>query len=347
MSIEHGYTWLIGSGLAFAVAVAVGITIRRGAPGRVRRIMAWTTVALASIVALLLAVPGVYLSWAQHRPHPASERRVLVPGVEYERTTRTAPRPMVVHTLSVDLSTPGLSFVVTPREAMPIDGFTLRARKTSAFAREFDCDAAINANYFFPFRSNTPWDYYPKAGEGCEVLGLAQADGDRYGTKPWRGGTVYLAPGGRVSIDVPPTDVSDSLVSIVSGAGLIVRDGRVVDDLARDELALKPYPRAALGLNRDRTRMTWVVIDGKQINYSEGATLAEFADVLLAMGIDHAVRLDEGGSATLVGDGRVLNVPTNTRLIGRERPVANHLGIRVRDAGGRPRLSAAATRAGP
>ena len=81
-------------------------------------------------------------------------------------------------------------------------------------------------------------------------------------------------------------------------------------------------------------RLFLVVVDGKQPNYSEGVTLAEFADLLIGYGVDTAARLDEGGSATLVAEGPggkpvVLNCPIHTRIPGRERPVANHLGIYV------------------
>ena len=47
-----------------------------------------------------------------------------------------------------------------------------------------------------------------------------------------------------------------------------------------------------------------------------------------------AIELDGGGSATLVTEGEdgqpeVLSSPIHQRIPGRERPVANHLGVRV------------------
>ncbi len=75
-----------------------------------------------------------------------------------------------------------------------------------------------------------------------------------------------------------------------------------------------------------------MVVDGKQPRYSEGATLEELAAILLEHGASDAVRLDEGGSSTLVirgpsGRPMLLNCPINSRIPDYERPVANHLGI--------------------
>jgi exopolysaccharide biosynthesis protein len=75
------------------------------------------------------------------------------------------------------------------------------------------------------------------------------------------------------------------------------------------------------------------VVDGRQPNYSEGMSLPELAQVMLDYGADTALNLDGGGSSTLVMEGNdgkphVLNSPIHGRVPpGRERPVANHLGI--------------------
>jgi hypothetical protein len=283
-------------------------------------------------VVLVCAVPGIYFFWAQHRSPPPALTRQIVAGVQYERIVYEHPRKMVLHTMTIDLSTPGLQFIVTP--PAPGGGHLMSARKTSTFAREFDCDAAINGNYFRPFWSNMPWDYYPHAGDGCDVVGIAASAGDLYGAAAWRPGVVYLSADNRVTIDEsPPPEVG--VFNAIAGNGLLVRNGRVTKPLESDEQALKPYPRAAIALNYDHSQMVWVVLDGKQLGYSEGATLAEFAEILVGLNADIAVRMDEGGSATLVGRNEagmpvVLNSVTNTRIIGRERPVANHLGLRVR-----------------
>jgi exopolysaccharide biosynthesis protein len=76
-----------------------------------------------------------------------------------------------------------------------------------------------------------------------------------------------------------------------------------------------------------------IVVDGRQPNYSEGVTLPELTQIVIEHGGDAALNLDGGGSSTLVvegpkGEPAVLNSPVHGRIPpGRERPVANHLGV--------------------
>jgi exopolysaccharide biosynthesis protein len=98
-----------------------------------------------------------------------------------------------------------------------------------------------------------------------------------------------------------------------------------LDDSERD-------PRTGLGFNKNGRWLYLVVVDGRQPFYSSGATFDELADVLLAHGAHFAMSLDGGGSSTMVikgADGQpiILNSPIDQYVPGRERPVANHLGI--------------------
>ena len=121
----------------------------------------------------------------------------------------------------------------------------------------------------------------------------------------------------------------------VSGNGFILRDGREPAAFAEDEEAKDGLnARVSAGLDRGRRHLILAVVDGKQPHYSEGATLPEMAAILRHYGADTAIRLDEGGSATLVAEGPSgqpidLNCPIHARVPGTERPVANHLGISV------------------
>lgn len=79
-------------------------------------------------------------------------------------------------------------------------------------------------------------------------------------------------------------------------------------------------------------RASRAVVDGRQPNYSEGVTLEELALLLREYGAHDAMNLDGGGSTTLVMEGDngqpvLLNSPIDSRIPGRERAVANHLGI--------------------
>jgi hypothetical protein len=244
---------------------------------------------------------------------------------------------MVIHVVMVDLTRRGVRCVVTPGE--PTAGRQLRARTTTRFLADFHAQLAINANYFRPFRSAAPWDFYPHEGDGVDVVGFAAAGGVAYSPKPWHGGMLYVRPDGRPTFD-PPAD--SDVFAAVSGNGFVLREGQPADHFPdAPDVSNGLDARAAVGLDRNERIMVLMVIDGKQPNYSEGATQQELADLLRAYGADTAIRLDEGGSATLAaqapdGHSALLSCPIHTRIPGRQRPVANHLGIIVPHSGQTP-----------
>jgi exopolysaccharide biosynthesis protein len=91
------------------------------------------------------------------------------------------------------------------------------------------------------------------------------------------------------------------------------------------------HPRTAAGVTRDGRTLLLFVLDGRQPGWSIGATLPELAALMIEAGAWNAVNLDGGGSSAMWrrepgGAGRVLNRPSDRRV----RPVANHLGIRLR-----------------
>jgi hypothetical protein len=276
---------------------------------------------------LLLIGFAAYWVWYAHRPQPAPLTTELASGITYVRESRTSPRPLAIHRVEIDLTTPGLEFVVTP--AQPTGDYDLPARRTSRFAREFDVQVAINAGYFYPFRSDGPFDYYPHVGDPVNVIGPAVSAGRWYST-PKAGYTLFaITPDNRVAFGQDRVFVWNG----VSGHPRLLKDGQVPADVDEDS---GPNPRTAVGVDRTGTRMFWLVIDGRQPRYSEGTTFRELAELLKEFGAWDALAVDGGGSSTLVarssdGETKVLNCPIHGRHPpGVERPVANHLGVRVR-----------------
>jgi hypothetical protein len=290
---------------------------------RLRRRRGW--IDLLPLPALLLVLFAGYWVWYFHRPQPVLERRELAPGVTYVRESRRTPRPVVVHVVEIDLDTAGLEFLVTP--VRPTGNYDLPARTTSQFAREFDVQVAINASYFYPFRSDGPLNYYPHRGDPVNVTGSCVSGGRWYST-PEPGYTLFaITPDNRVA-------VGDRMVHVwnaVSGQPVLLKDGEMPD--LDDE---HPEPRTAVAVDRAGRRMFWLVVDGRQPGYSEGVTFRELAGLCREAGGWDALALDGGGSSTLVAREpgqapRVLNDPIHGRHPpGVERPVANHLGLRVR-----------------
>lgn len=81
------------------------------------------------------------------------------------------------------------------------------------------------------------------------------------------------------------------------------------------------HPRAAIGVDR-KGRIHVVAVDGRQPGYSDGMTLQELGDFMLAHGITDAMNLDGGGSTTVVVAGRIVNRPSDANG---ERAVSNAL----------------------
>ncbi|MBI5838529.1 MAG: phosphodiester glycosidase family protein [Chloroflexi bacterium] len=276
---------------------------------------------------------GGYRMYDRGRPAPIPFERKLFDGVTYYRRVRLLPRAMVVHILKIDTKTEGIRFLVTPPdENWKEQEHPVKARKTSQFLDDFDLQIAVNGDGFFPWWSHGPLDYYPHEGDAVTPNGLTASSGQIYATGAQTDeiGEVpelFISRRGSLVFNDPPNNIFHA----ISGDRMLVVSGQPADGLDASELD----PRTAIGLNRNGRWVYIVVIDGRQPFYSEGATFAELAEILIDFGAYNAMALDGGGSSTLViegDDGKpvVLNSPIDQYVPGRERPVANHLGIYVR-----------------
>jgi len=284
----------------------------------------WVAAGAAALLLVGLCATGLW-SYAQGRPLPVPAREQLFPGIEYTRAIRWQPRPLVTHVVTIDMRTPGLRFLVTPADDRGSDT-PLRARKTTEFLQEFDVQIAINGDGFSPWWSRSPADYYPHSGDPVRPRGDAASRGRVYWSTSEAFPTLYINSRDHLSFDAPARPYN-----ALSGETMLVMGGQALPDLDHVQL----HPRTAIGYSRNGRYLYLVVADGRQPLYSEGMTLADLADLMLSLGAQYAMNLDGGGSSALVvegGDGepRILNSPIDSYVPGRERPVANHLGISVR-----------------
>ncbi len=127
------------------------------------------------------------------------------------------------------------------------------------------------------------------------------------------GRTVQVVPvyGARLGGDVRSWQ---SARDVVGGAGLLVWEGRAIDDWTEEALAPtfvdERHPRTLIGV--DRSGHVWlVVVDGRQPDHSAGMTLRELARLARRLGLRHAVNLDGGGSSTMVVRDAVVNRPSD------------------------------------
>jgi hypothetical protein len=244
--------------------------------------------------------------------------------VDYARKVAFSPRPLMIHVITIDLRTNGLRFLVTPPDDLGGEN-PLRARATSQFLQEFGVQIAINGDRFSPWWSRGPTDYYPHVGDPVHPRGDAASRGKVYWTSDEIASTLYISSRNDLSFDRPAKPYN-----AISGEEMLVTGGEPIPDL--NDTAL--HPRTAIGYSKNGRYLYLVVVDGRQPLYSEGITLKELADLMIALGAQYAMNLDGGGSSTMVVEGkdgrpRTLNSPIDNYIPGRERPVANHLGIYV------------------
>ena len=125
----------------------------------------------------------------------------------------------------------------------------------------------------------------------------------------------------------------------VGGRPQLLKDSifsSAVDSGGPTGFAKTRHPRTAVGIADGGRRLLLLVVDGRQKPYSDGMSLREVANVLLAFGVPDALNLDGGGSSAMVladpnasGALRVMNKPSDPTG---ERAVANALAI-VRGCG--------------
>jgi len=289
---------------------------------RKRTFLYLALLSLCGLVSLTLLAGLVGFNWLAvvPRPRPKPAKQALFQGVQYTRSIRNSPRPMVIHVVTIDLRSEGLRLLVTPGD--PKADLSLSARTTSKFLNDFNAQLAINGDGFTPWHSNNLLDYYPRTGDPVEPIGYAASEGKAYSENLENQPVLYISRTNQARFGSP----SGRVYNAISGNAMLVQNGGIAPGLESD-----PEPRTAIGLDKRGRKLILVVVDGRQPTYSQGATLEELAQILIDAGAYTGMNLDGGGSTTLVvekgGREDVLNSPINHGVPGLERPVGNHLGI--------------------
>jgi len=246
------------------------------------------------------------------------EWKPLFKGIDFAAGRLLGDVPQAAYALRVDLHAPGVELLATPSNGDKpgeTDG-----RKTSAFLKEFKCQAAVNGSPFSPAQDGE--------GDPKDVRGLAISRGEQYSKPNKMYGAIIFGKDNRARIAEPPFN-TDGAYNAVGGFALVLEEGKNVGaDADR-------HPRTAVGLSKNGRFLYVLVIDGRQGAYSTGATTAETAQWLLRLGAWTALNLDGGGSTAMAvegedGEPKLVNRPVHNNIPGLERISANHLGIFAR-----------------
>ena len=196
------------------------------------------------------------------------------------------------------------------------------ARETVlSIARRRGALAAVNAG-FFSLTDGRPQALLKTAGT---VAGRALRPRGAVGITDRRGGPPLLfdrvtvedgsdgAARYRTRLGSPPKEWA-RVRSAVSGAGLLVLDGRELSDWREEELSAgfdtARHPRTLIGVD-DQDSIWLVTIDGRQPALSVGMSFAELKALSRRLGLRFALNLDGGGSTTMVVQGYIVNHPSD------------------------------------
>jgi Phosphodiester glycosidase len=281
------------------------------------------------LLTVLLSSPFIFYGIPHWLRPTGNESRSLFQGIDYRREVRSVPRPLVIHTVAIDLTAPGIEVLVTPGNATP-DNTETNARTTSEFLQAFKLQLAVNANFFWYFREKTPWDYFPKSGDRVNTVGQSISNGVSYSKAEPDWSVLCFSSTHRASI-ISEGKCPIGTQQAVAGSTTLVDKSEPLK--ARQDTADSDglYSRTVVAVDRSGEKLWIIAVDDKQPLYSEGVTLAEMTALVMELGAYAAVNLDGGGSTTLVSETRsgvkILNAPIQTKIPMRERPVANHLGF--------------------
>lgn len=220
-----------------------------------------------------------------------------------------------MHLVHVDLERCDVAFQVLPAGDPP-PGADGRERVSVLSAGAQGVVAAVNGDFFTPEGRPLGWEVV----EG-EALSRARRPAFSWSRRqgPWIGNAAVAS--------------KDQSTTAVGGYPVVVRGSAVADDLTgadRPASTDQRHPRTAVGFDPDRRSLWLVVVDGRREGHSEGMSLLELADLLIALGAGEALNLDGGGSSTMVLGSTPVNRPSD--LEG-ERPVANALAVVRRPEG--------------
>lgn len=237
-----------------------------------------------------------------------------------------------LHVVMIDLSDPGVLIKVAMAGEDP-DGpgpwqTTLLPVRDIASREGFDL--AVNANFFMirndPATTRKKYEY----GAWASNIGWTMSDGLLTSISRINDWPILWVEGQRTVKIGTPQRVPPAARQIVTGNCYVLKAGQPAEPFT-GVMAVR-HPRTVVGIDRDGTQLTILIVDGRRFGVSVGMTGAELADEMKNLGCWDAINLDGGGSTTLVmrnpdnGELVVLNQPSD----GSERPVSGALGITLK-----------------
>ncbi len=267
----------------------------------------------------------------------------LIPGIEFKAEALKEPRMMKAYIATVDLRAKGLAFTGTERSklwgsVMPdytnrtviIDtkrettsGFMMRQRSAGK-----KVVLAVNTSPWGPWDCSAAYrSIYGNLGRWNVVDGVEIS----HSKSSLKGAFFVVYKNGKVDITSSvPRARTNQVALAMSGFGMIMKNGALTPYAKSSK---DPQPRTVVGVDAKRTKLVFLVVDGRQKNYSLGASYEDLCNIMRKEGVVDAINMDGGGSASLVVFDESENKPwmLNHHKNFVERRNAMNLGIYFKD----------------
>jgi exopolysaccharide biosynthesis protein len=228
---------------------------------------------------------------------------------------------MQLHFAVIDLANPKVSLHVSPAGPDP-DGdgkWQTVLMPPSEVAKREQYELAVNGDFFviptaaeLQGAGKTP-GYI--GGMWASVQGPAASEGKAWAKAEKKRPCLVVRKSGVVMELVDKPGPEDQ--QVIAGNVFLVENGKAVANANPAK-----HPRTVIGLDEKRTKLTIIVIDGRQAGMSEGMSYAELSKELISAGCFTAINLDGGGSSVMVVRKWEAYEIKNKPSAGKERPVA-------------------------
>ena len=179
--------------------------------------------------------------------------------------------------------------LVTPPD-FPGRSASRKGRTTSQFLTSLDCRRRSTADNFGPFDGHDIWSYWPYAFEPKWLMGAAASDGVQYGEPDMVRPVLLVSSDNHATIS--PRPPPRPWYTGIAGIDRFIVDGK--------PLLRARAPQTSVALDQSGTVLFLVVVDWDQPPYSSEIDTATMTSLLMRLGAFNAMRLDNGGTSTLV-----------------------------------------------
>ncbi len=262
---------------------------------------------------------GLHVANGTNKLREASKTSVEVaPGIVYTEIVYTDKNSANVRAYAISIKRGAATILTTmPSDSAEKKGTVsnIKNQLSSAISNGKNVIAGVNADFFDMGGTNV-------------MRGLCIKDGvfiSGTGDRPWFGittdGDAVMGNAGEYA------SYKDKLFTAVGGSHVILRNGGIDNLSIGTEFSDTRHPRTAAGVTSDGT-VVLIVVDGRQPEISNGASLADLAYIMSTLDCVNAINLDGGGSSTFIlknekGELVTENSPSGGAL----RAVANGLMV--------------------